>query len=192
MPGVPEGLGVGDVAEPLEPPEPPPPAPGVGVADCDPPPLDGVAVGDEPDGDEPGDDVGDDEVGDEVGDGVDDGVAAATGGATPGGTAPLFSRSCCQDHPTEPPAGTVRLPAPEDEYAHEADEPSAHHRPQYALDGDALTHGSLVGTPLTRHTNPGWRVASVSETPTDAKTAAALLPPPSAAHAVTVLPPSSR
>jgi hypothetical protein len=76
-----------------------------------------VAVGEEPVGEELGD-VGDDgdEVGDEgadaVGEGVDDGAAAATGGATPGGTAPLFSRSCCHERPTEPPAGTVRPPMP--------------------------------------------------------------------------------
>ena len=40
-----------------------------------------------------------------------------------------------------------------------ASDPSAHHRPQYALAGEALTHGSLVGTPFTRHTKPGCRVA---------------------------------
>jgi hypothetical protein len=91
-----------------------------GLDDGDPPPPDGVAVGDEPVEDELGDEVGDDELGDEVGDevglGVDDGVGvAATGGATPGDTAPLFSRSCCHDRPTEPPAGTVRPPMPYDE-----------------------------------------------------------------------------
>ncbi len=102
--------------EPVLPPLPPP-APGVGLDDCD-PPFDGVAVGDEPVEDELGDDVGDDELGDEVGDGVGDGVGVAvgiTGGATPGGTAPLFSRPCCHDRPTEPPAGTVRPPMPYDE-----------------------------------------------------------------------------
>jgi hypothetical protein len=60
------------------------------------------------------------------------------------------------------------------------------------LAGDALTHGSLVGTPFTRQTKPGERWAYVSWTPTEAKIAVALLPPPSGAQAVTVVPPSSR
>ena len=130
--GEPDGLASGDECRSSR--CCPPPAPGDGLDDCDPPPLDGVAVGDEPVGDELGDDVGDDEAsGDEVGDDVGEGVAterAATGGATPGGTAPLFSRSCCHDKPTEPPAGTVRPPTPEEEYVHEACEPSAHQSPQ--------------------------------------------------------------
>jgi hypothetical protein len=74
----------------------------VGDGLAEPPPLDGVAVGD----------------GVAVADGVSLGVGVdvgATGGATPGGTAPLFSRSCCHDQPTDPPAGTVRPPTPEDE-----------------------------------------------------------------------------
>jgi len=70
--------------------------------------------------------------------------------------------------------------------------PSDHHRPQYASGGEVVTQGSLVGTPLTRHTNPGCRWAYVRLTPTDAKIAVALLPPPSAAHAVVTAPPSSR
>ena len=105
-------------------PEPPPPEPVVGLVGdglVEPPPPDGVAVGD-------GLLVGDGlDVGDSLGEGVDVG---ASGGATPGGTAPLFSRSCCHDQPTDPPAGTVRPPTPDDEYVHVALEPSAHHRPQ--------------------------------------------------------------
>ena len=72
------------------PPLVPPPEPGLGLAvgelPDDPPPLDGVAVG-EGLGDGLGDDE-DEEVGDDVGVavGVED---LLTGGATPGGTAPL-------------------------------------------------------------------------------------------------------
>lgn len=102
-----DGLAVGE--PPLDPPD-------------EPPPLDGVAVGEE---------VGD--VGDDVGDGLGVGVGVedrVTGGATAGGTLPLPARSCCQDQPTDPPSGTVREPTPEDEYVHDAFEPSAHHSPQ--------------------------------------------------------------
>jgi hypothetical protein len=81
---------------------------GVGEADCE-----GV-----------GEEVGD---GDGLGLGVD---VLVTGGATPGGTVAPEARSCCQDHPTDPPAGTVSAPALEEEYAHDAFEPSAHQRPQ--------------------------------------------------------------
>jgi hypothetical protein len=96
-PPAPEGLDDGLVDEP-EPPEPPEP----------PLPPDGEAVGE--DGDELGEELGDD-VGDGVGEavGLDERV---TGGATDGGTLPPAGRSCCHDQPTEPPAGTVRLPAP--------------------------------------------------------------------------------
>jgi hypothetical protein len=53
-----------------------------------------------------GEDVG-------VGEGVDVVVAVlVTGGAVPGGTLAPAARSCCQDHPTEPPAGTVSDPTP--------------------------------------------------------------------------------
>ncbi len=169
--GVPEGVACGDADEP-EPPEAPalpalPPEPfpelGDGLLDwepppdppVDPPPLDGVAVGE----DDVGDAVGEGEA---VGDGLGLGVAVAvreTGGATLGGTPAPDGRSCCHDHPTDPPAGTVSAPTPEEEKVHDAFEPSAHHSPQKALAGEAFTHGSLVGTPLTRHTKPGCRVA---------------------------------
>jgi hypothetical protein len=154
--GEPEGLACGDGEEvcddplglPLPPELPPLVGDGLEVGDglVDPEPLDGLAVGE---------DVVGDWVG--VGDGLVD--VRVTGGATAGGTLPPAGRSCCQDHPTDPPAGTVSEPAPEDEYVHEACEPSAHHNPQKALAGEAFTHGSLVGTSLTRHTKPGWRVA---------------------------------
>ena len=135
--GEPEGLACGDelgVDPPVLPPDPPPLvgdglAVGVGLDDPvppdDPDPPDGLAVGE----DEVGLDVGDG-VGDWVG--VGDGlvVVRVTGGATEGGTLPPAGRSCCQDHPTEPPAGTVSEPTPEDEYVHEAFEPSAHQSPQ--------------------------------------------------------------
>ncbi len=49
----------------------------------------------------------------EVGDGL--GEVRMTGGATPGGTVPPPAWSCCQDQPTEPPAGTVSAPTPEEE-----------------------------------------------------------------------------
>lgn len=104
-------------------PEPPPAGDGLAVGEPaldppdDPPPLDGVAVGEE---------VGD--VGDGLG--VEVGVDRVTGGATAGGTLPLPARSCCHDQPTDPPSGTVNEPTPEDEYVHEAFEPSAHHSPQ--------------------------------------------------------------
>jgi hypothetical protein len=103
-------------------------------------------------------------VGEVVCDGVDVGVGEGDdvgvevfirGGATAGGTLAPAARSCCHDQPTDPPAGTVSEPTPYDEYVQDAFEPSAHHRPQYALAGEAFTHGSLVGTPLTRHTKPG-------------------------------------
>lgn len=71
-----------------------------------------------------GEDVGD---GDELGLGED---AFVTGGTTPGGTVAPEARSCCQDHPTDPPAGTVSAPALEEEYAQDAFEPSAHQSPQ--------------------------------------------------------------
>ncbi len=135
-----EGVACGDDDEPPEPveppvppplPLPPPPAPGVGVADCDPPPLEGGEVGDAL-GDADGDDAGDgDELGDVLGVGVAVGVVERkTGGATSGGTLEPAARSCCHDQPTEPPAGTVKLPAPYDEYVHDAVDPSAHQRPQ--------------------------------------------------------------
>jgi hypothetical protein len=118
--GVPEGVDCGDEPEP-------PPEAGDGLADglddCDPPPPDGVAVGDD------GEEVGD-ELGDDVGVGVAVGVLDCTGGATPGGTAPLEARSCCQDQPTEPPAGTVSEPEAYDEYVHDPFDPSAHQSPQ--------------------------------------------------------------
>ncbi len=133
-----EGLGSAEPPEPPELPSPeplpeplpePPPDPWDGLAvgvpplePPDPPPLDGVAVGEK---------AGDEDVGDDVGDGlgveVDDCV---TGGAMPGGTTPLDWRSCCHDQPTDPPSGTVSEPTLEDEYAHDAFEPSAHHSPQ--------------------------------------------------------------
>jgi hypothetical protein len=137
-----DGLDVGDGPDepgPFDEPDPPDPEP-------EPPPEPLV-------GDDVGEDVGEEVLGDWVG------VAAWTGGATLGGTLAPAARSCCQDHPTEPPAGTVSEPAPDDEYVHDAFEPSAHHRPQYAFAGEALTHGSLAGWPLTRHTKPGCRVA---------------------------------
>jgi hypothetical protein len=136
--GDPEGLACGDGDElGVDPP----------VLPLDPPPLvgDGLEVGDGLDDPEPPDDpepldglaVGDGEgldVGDGVGDGVGVGdglvVVRVTGGATAGGTLPPAGRSCCQDQPTEPPAGTVSEPTPEDEYVHEAFEPSAHQSPQ--------------------------------------------------------------
>jgi hypothetical protein len=133
--GDPEGLACGD-EDGVDPP----------VLPLDPPPVvgDGLEVGEGPDEPEPPDDpeppdglaVGEGEdgldvgVGDWVGDG--DGLVdvRVTGGATAGGTLPPAGRSCCQDHPTEPPAGTVSDPTPEDEYVHEAFEPSAHQSPQ--------------------------------------------------------------
>lgn len=129
--GAPEGLACGDEVgvEPPAPPLEPPPLVGdgleVGVGLDDPDPFDGVAVGEDDVGLELGDEVGD-EVG--VGDGLLE--VRVTGGATPGGTLAPAARSCCQDHPTEPPAGTVSEPTPEDEYVHEAFEPSAHQSPQ--------------------------------------------------------------
>lgn len=106
----PEPVGVGDGLDeepdppdplPPEPPDPPPPEP--------PLPPDGEDVGDG-DGDEPGAELaGSDGVGVAVG------VAWCTGGETLGETAPVAPRSCCQDQPTEPPAGTVSEPAEYDE-----------------------------------------------------------------------------
>jgi hypothetical protein len=126
--GEPDGVACGEEV-PSDPVLPvlPPLGPWDGLDDCDPPPLDGAVVGDAVG--EVLDDGGADEVGDDVGDEVGDDGAGATGGATPGGALEP-ARSCCQDHPTEPPAGTVRPPTPEEEYVHAADEPSAHHRPQ--------------------------------------------------------------
>src|SRR4051794_33304324 len=46
--------------------------------------------------------------------------------------------------------------------------------------------------PWTPQTKPGWRLEYDRATPTDAKMAVALVPPPFAAQAVTALPPSSR
>jgi hypothetical protein len=76
----------------------------------EPPPLVGVAVGDA------------------VAVGL--GEVSITGGTTPGATGPLADRSCCHDQATDPPAGTVSAPTLEDEYVHDAFEPSAHHSPQ--------------------------------------------------------------
>jgi hypothetical protein len=93
--------------------------PGVAVP---PVPPDGLDVGleegdglDEPDGDAVGEGL-DEAVGDEVGegDGLDD-AAVVMGGATAGGTVAPDARSCCQDQPTDPPAGTVSEPTPYDE-----------------------------------------------------------------------------
>lgn len=83
---------------------------GVGVEDAD--GLEGLDA--EADGDEVGEGLGE-AVGDGVceGDGLDE--AAATGGATLGGTLAPDARSCCQDQPTEPPAGTVSEPTPYEE-----------------------------------------------------------------------------
>jgi hypothetical protein len=109
-PPAPEPEPAPDPPDPPDPPEPPPePVVGlVGEGLAEPlPPLVGVAVGD-----------GVDEVvGDALGEavGVGDGVEAATGGATLGGTLVPAVRSCCHDQPTDPPAGTVREPTPEDE-----------------------------------------------------------------------------
>ncbi|SEB28619.1 hypothetical protein SAMN04489844_0066 [Nocardioides exalbidus] len=145
--GVADGEAEGEVVDPDPPPLPPlPPLPPPGV---------GVAVGElEPPPPEPPVGVAD---GDEVGVGVDVGLGEAgfTGGATPGGTAEPDGRSCCQDQPTEPPAGTVRPPTPDDEYVHEARVPSAHHRPHVALAGDVLVQGSSAGASFTRQTKPG-------------------------------------
>ena len=63
--------------------------------------LDGEA-----DGDEVGEELGE-AVGVEVGDGDGLDGAVVTGGATAGGTLVPAVRSCCHDHPTDPPAGTV-------------------------------------------------------------------------------------
>lgn len=145
-----DGLACGDADE-VGPPELPLPDPPPE------PPLDpgeGLAVGE---------DVEDvEDVGDEVGDGLGVGVGVderVTGGAMPGGALGPAARSCCHDQPSDPPSGTVAEPTPEDEYVHAAFEPSAHHSPQYASAGEAFTHGSPAGTPLTRHTNPGCLVA---------------------------------
>ncbi len=82
---------------------------GEGVDD----PLDdgpGVGEGDVGEGD------GEEGDGEEVGVGLDVGVGVlVTGGATPGGTLFPAVRSCCQDQPTEPPAGTVSEPTPYEE-----------------------------------------------------------------------------
>jgi hypothetical protein len=87
--------------EPLPPPEPEPDPP------PEPPPEPPPGLGEEV-----GDDVWDGvEVGEGVG--VDVGVDVfVTGGATPGGTLDPAARSCCHDHATEPPAGTVSEPTP--------------------------------------------------------------------------------
>ena len=113
-----DGLDVGDgpdepgpVDEPDPPEDPDPPDP-------DPPEPDPLV------GDDVGEDVGEDVLGDWVG------VAVWTGGATPGGTLAPAARSCCHDQPTDPPAGTVSEPTPDDEYVQDALVPSAHHRPQ--------------------------------------------------------------
>jgi hypothetical protein len=120
-----DGLDVGDGPDepgPFDDPDPPedPDPPDPDPPDPDPPEPDPEPLV----GDDVGEVVGEDVLGDWVG------VAAWTGGATPGGTLVPAVRSCCQDHPTEPPAGTVSEPAPDDEYVHDAFEPSAHHRPQ--------------------------------------------------------------
>ena len=108
--------GLADGEGPFWPPLPPEVGDELGEGALDPlPPL--VGEGD-------GVLVGEDVVGVAVG------VLGATGGATLGGTAPPAGRSCCHDHPTEPPARTVRAPAPEDANVHEAFDPSAHQRPQ--------------------------------------------------------------
>lgn len=84
-----------------------------------PDPPDGLDVGlvdgdglDDADGEAVGDGL-DEAVGEAVGEGLDD-ADVVTGGATPGGTLEP-ARSCCHDHPTEPPAGTVSPPTPYDE-----------------------------------------------------------------------------
>ena len=122
--GLEDGLEDGLDVPPAEPPDVPP------VDPPDVPPEEPPDVPPEEPPDVPPDvpPVGEDE-GDGVGDGLgdDDWV---TGGATPGGTAEPAARSCCHDHPTEPPAGTVSVPTPEDEYVQDPFEPSAHHRPQ--------------------------------------------------------------
>jgi hypothetical protein len=54
-----------------------------------------------------------DVLGDRVGDWLGDGLAfGALGTAMPGAAGELAPRSCCQTQATEPPAGTVRAPAP--------------------------------------------------------------------------------
>ena len=132
MPGVPEGLVVGDDVEPPDPPELPEPLPelpdapelGDGLVDDEPPvppdppvdplPSDGVAVGEEVEGVGVGlDDVGEEDG--EEGEGLEGVDVAVTGGKTPGGTLEPAARSCCHDQPTDPPAGTVNEPTPEDE-----------------------------------------------------------------------------
>jgi hypothetical protein len=78
--------------EPPLPPLPPLPPPGVGVT---------VGV------------VDGEVVGVELVLGDDVGVAGFTGGATPGAAA--FPGPCFHDQPTDPPAGTISPPAPEEE-----------------------------------------------------------------------------
>lgn len=90
-------------SEPLPDPLPDPPDPLPDPPDPVPPEL-GEAVGEVVcDGDEVA--VG-------VGVGVGVAVVFVTGGATLGGTLVEVVRSCCHDHPTEPPAGTVSEPTP--------------------------------------------------------------------------------
>jgi hypothetical protein len=93
--GDPGDVACGDEDEPPGLPVLPDPPPDVGDGlvgvGLDDPPFDGVAVGEE------------------------DGLVVAervTGGATPGGALSPAARSCCHDHPTDPPAGTVRPPTP--------------------------------------------------------------------------------
>src|SRR6478609_511964 len=114
-----DGLGDGELPPPLPLPFPPPFPPPLPP----PPPVEPLV------GPEVGEGVGLELDGSDVV-GLAVGVAGLTGGGTAGGTPPPAGRSCCHAQPTEPPAGTIRPPTPEDENVQDDDVPSDHHRPQ--------------------------------------------------------------
>jgi hypothetical protein len=78
-------------------------------------------------------------------------LGLALGGAVPD--------SPSHENATIPPSGMFRDPAPSELNVQLEASPSDHHSPQKASAGAVFTHGSLVGTPLTRQTKPGWREA---------------------------------
>lgn len=93
-------------------------------------------------------------VGVRVGRGLGDGDDGSGAGAVPGGSPP----PSCHENATVAPVGTVSEPTAELAYF-QPDVPSDQYSPQYASAGEVFTHGSLVGTPSTRQTNPGCRCA---------------------------------
>ena len=92
--------------------------------------------------------------------GVGDGVVGATGGATPGGdgAAVLPGPAATTSPPNRRRARSGRRRRTTSRSTTPSSRPPTR-VPSRRSTGEALTHGSLAGAPLTRQTNPGCRVA---------------------------------